>query len=89
MTAIYVLKKGAKASRKGRRVIVEHNNAEIQSVPINYVHSIVLGEGTHISTPLMELMLEGDIPIYFIDFFGKVKQSLFYGGCFYFAYFLK
>ena len=77
MTAIYVLKKGAKASRKGRRVIVEHNNAEIQSVPINYVHSIVLGEGTHISTPLMELMLEEDIPIYFIDFFGKVKGQVY------------
>lgn len=76
MTTVYMLKKGAKAKKEGQRITIEFKDKKIQSVPLKSVASLVAGEGTHISTPLLELMMEREIPVYFIDFFGHVKGEV-------------
>lgn len=76
MTTVYMLKKGAKAKKEGQRLTIEYKDKKVQSIPLKDVGSLVVEEGTHISTPLLELMIEAEIPVYFIDFFGNVKGEV-------------
>lgn len=76
MTTVYLLQRGAKARKEGRRISVEINEKKVKNIPIYDVMSVVLGKGAHISTPLMELLIEEDIPVYFIDFYGNIQGQL-------------
>lgn len=76
MTTVYLLRRGVKAKKDGRRISITFNEEKVDSVPISDVMSVVLGAGAHISTPLMEVLMEEDIPVYFIDFYGNIKGQL-------------
>lgn len=72
MCVVYLMTRGCKAKKENQRLIIEKDNEKIKSLPLKDVDSIVIAEGAHISTPLIEAMLQQKTPISFVDFRGKI-----------------
>lgn len=76
MCVLYLFSKGTTLKKDHNRIRIEKYDGTSQTVPLKDIDSIVAGEGVHITSSVIEVMLDKKTLITFLDFRGKVRGHL-------------
>ena len=76
MSVLYVQKQGATLRLKSERVVVEYEDAVIESVRLRDTTAIVLVGRVGLTTPLMVELLDRGLPVVFVSSVGSYRGRL-------------
>lgn len=76
MSVLYLLSADSSARKDGNRIIAEKSSKVVASVPIRSLESVVLNENGKITTAALFFLMEHSVPVFFIDWAGKVQGEL-------------
>ena len=76
MSVLYLLSANSSARKDGGRILIEKGGAKIGSIPARTLDCLIVNEDSQITTSALFYLMEHDIPIFFIDWSGKIKGRL-------------
>ncbi len=68
---LYVQEQGAYVGRRGEHLVVSLKGEEIERVPIVAIRQVVVFGNIQVSTQAMQTLVEADVPIAFLNMYGK------------------
>lgn len=76
MGMLYLLSEGSAARKIGPRIAVEKDGEIVGRLPVRSIDGVVIGRNAQISTQVIFELLELNIPIVYIDDYGKILGNL-------------
>lgn len=76
MSVLYLLSADSSARKDGNRIVAEKSSKVVASVPIRSLDSVILNENAKISTSALYFLMENNVPVFFIDWTGKIQGQL-------------
>lgn len=76
MSVLYLLSPNSSARKDGGRLLIEKSGEKIGSIPVRTLDCLIVSENSQISTSALFYLMDHDIPIFFIDWSGKIKGRL-------------
>ncbi|MGE5591414.1 MAG: CRISPR-associated endonuclease Cas1 [Bacillota bacterium] len=76
MSTLYVTDRETELVRRGERVLVRRQGKVVADVPLVQVDQVVIFGNNSLSTPLISLFLEAQVPVSFLSFNGRFRGRL-------------
>ncbi len=76
MPTLYVTDPGTRIVRRGLRIGVQNQGTVVTEIPIRRIDRVVFFGATGLTTPALDLLLEHQIPVFFLSPWGRVRGIL-------------
>ena len=77
METIYINEKGCKIHRAGDHILVKKDGRKLMTAPLAGVASVIVNSSVQFTTQVMELFLDKQIDVIFMNTSGKIKGHLY------------